>query len=97
MNLFVRKLLVTCLILGGAPLPPRSIGIIELGGKSRQVFEFKRLIGKVFRNKDLGLQRAPKMVMGSLGRAVFDTGSRLAHFLAALINDIVVQTGVGCL
>ncbi len=33
----------------------RSFRIIGLGEDSRKVFEFKRLIRKVFRNKDLGL------------------------------------------
>jgi len=37
------------------------------------------------------------MVMGSGGRAVFEIGSRRAHIFAALINDIVAQTGVGSL
>ena len=40
----------------GVPPSPRSFGIIELGGKSRQVFGFKGLIGKVFRNKDLAVK-----------------------------------------
>jgi hypothetical protein len=36
-----------------SPPPPGSIGIIGLGRKSRKIFEFKGLIGKIFRNKDL--------------------------------------------
>src|ERR1035437_9054240 len=37
------------------PPPPLSSGIIELGGNSRKIFEFKGLIWKIFRNKDLAL------------------------------------------
>src|SRR5450759_332120 len=45
---------------------PRSFGIIELGKKSRKIFEFKGLICKIFRNKDLAYQRALKMGLGQL-------------------------------
>ena len=48
------------------PLPPRSIGLIGLGRNSSQIFEFKGLIRKIFRNKDLGCQRALKMGLGQL-------------------------------
>jgi len=63
-----------CLLL---PPPPRFIGIIGLGGNSRQVFEFKGLIGKVFRNKDLGCQRALKMGLGQLRGPSWETGAPL--------------------
>jgi hypothetical protein len=51
----------------------RSFRIIELRKKSRKIFEFKGLICKIFRNKDLGCQRALKMGFcgsfeGRLGR-----------------------------
>jgi hypothetical protein len=55
------------------PPPPRSFGIIELYRKSRQVFGFKRLIGKVFRNKDLGCQRALKMGLGQFRGLSWET------------------------
>jgi len=35
------------------PPSPRSFGIIELGGNSRKIFEFKGVIWKIFRNKEL--------------------------------------------
>jgi hypothetical protein len=35
-------------------LNPRSFGIIELRKKSRKIFEFKGLRGKIFQNKELG-------------------------------------------
>src|SRR5271157_2098273 len=54
------------LVWVGVPPSPRSFGIIGLGGKSRQVFGFKGLIGKVSRNKDLACQRALKMGLGQL-------------------------------
>src|ERR1019366_8935465 len=50
------------LVIGGPCLCragyPRSIGIIGLEGKSRQIFGFKGLKSKIFRNKDL---RSPAM------------------------------------
>jgi hypothetical protein len=39
------------LLLVGYPPPPRSFGIIGLGGNSSQVFEFKGLTAKVFENQ----------------------------------------------
>src|ERR1035437_2551682 len=60
-----------------APPSPRSFGIIELGGKSRQVFGFKGLIGKVFRNKDLICQIALKMGLGQLRGPSWLTGAPL--------------------
>jgi len=51
---------------GGTPPPPRSIGIMGLGRKSRQVFGFKGLIGKVFRNKGLGVLNRTDKVLVSL-------------------------------
>jgi hypothetical protein len=44
----------------------RSFGIIELRKKSRKIFEFKGLIRKIFRNKDLAPQIALKMALGQL-------------------------------
>jgi len=41
-------------------------GITELGKKSRKIFEFKRLICKIFWNKDLTLQRALQIGLGQL-------------------------------
>jgi hypothetical protein len=43
-------------MFGGTPLP-LFIGIIELQAKTRKIFEFKRHIWKIFRNKDLRLSR----------------------------------------
>ena len=37
----------------GYPLPPGLYGIIGLQPKTLKIFEFKGLIGKIFRNKDL--------------------------------------------
>src|SRR5271157_2552873 len=51
--------------MGGYPPSPRSIGIMGLGGKSRQVFGFKGLIGKVFRNKGLGVLNSTDTVLVS--------------------------------
>jgi hypothetical protein len=48
----------------------RSIRIMVLGKNSRQIFGFKRLIRKVFRNKDLSCQRRLKMVLGAASRCV---------------------------
>jgi hypothetical protein len=59
----------------GVPPLPRSFGIIGLGGKSRQVFGFKGVIGKVFRNKDLGCQRALKMGLEQLRGPSWETGT----------------------
>jgi len=36
----------------------RSFGISELQEKSRKIFEFKGLTGKIFRNKDLGVSNS---------------------------------------
>jgi len=58
---------------GGVPPHPLSIGIIELGGKSRKIFEFKGLIRKIFRNKDLACQRALKMGLGQLRGPSWET------------------------
>src|ERR1700692_3014319 len=38
---------------GGYPPSPLSIGISGLGGNSRQIFEFKGLIAKIFENQRL--------------------------------------------
>jgi hypothetical protein len=56
---------------------PRSFGIIGLGEKSRQIFEFKGLIRKIFRNKELGCQRALKMGLGQLRGPSWETGAPL--------------------
>src|SRR5208282_1528587 len=48
------------------PPPPRSFGIKELGSNSSKIFDFKGLIGKIFRNKDLAIQIALKMTLGQL-------------------------------
>jgi hypothetical protein len=48
----------------------RSFRIIELGKNSRKIFEFKGLIRKIFRNKDLAPQRALKMGLGAASRVV---------------------------
>ncbi|MGD0793608.1 MAG: hypothetical protein ABR920_17735, partial [Terriglobales bacterium] len=53
--LFTLKVLT--LVLPNPP-SPRSFGIIGLGGNSRQVFEFKGLIGKVFHNQRLRLSKS---------------------------------------
>src|ERR1035437_1033954 len=37
----------------GGGTPPRSNGIMGLGRNSRQIFGFKGLRGKIFRNKEL--------------------------------------------
>jgi hypothetical protein len=75
----------------GVPPLPRSFGIIGLGGKSRQVFGFKGLTGKVFRNKDLGCQRALKWVWGSFeGRL-----GRRTHFSLPQSVNILALGGVG--
>ena len=50
----------------GYPPPPLPIGIIELQAKALKIFEFKGLIVKIFRNKDLACQRALKMALGQL-------------------------------
>ena len=42
---------------GYTPLPPWSCGISGLRGNSRKVFGFKELTGKIFRTKDLALER----------------------------------------
>jgi hypothetical protein len=44
----------------------RSFKIIDLEKNSRKIFEFKGLICKIFRNKDLALPRALKMGLGQL-------------------------------
>src|ERR1019366_8175016 len=46
-------------------LPPRSFGIIGLGGKSRKIFEFKGVIWKIFRNKDLGVSNGTDSMLVS--------------------------------
>jgi hypothetical protein len=65
------RVFLACLLLGyyralAKKLLPRSFGIMELGKKSRKIFEFKGLICKIFRNKDLACQRALKMGLGQL-------------------------------
>ena len=62
-------------LVWGYPPPPLSIGIIGLGGKSRKIFEFKGLIRKIFRNKDLACQRALKMVLGQLRGPSWETNT----------------------
>lgn len=44
---------------GDIPHPPRSVGIIALAKNSRKIFEFKELIGKIFRTKELAAHFAP--------------------------------------
>jgi hypothetical protein len=46
---------VNYLLTGTPPPIPRSLGISNLGKTSRQIFEFKVLTRKIFRNKDLRL------------------------------------------
>jgi hypothetical protein len=53
---------------------PRSFEIIGLGENSRKIFDFKGLIRKIFRNKDLACQRALKMALGQLRGAVLGDG-----------------------
>jgi len=62
--------------------------MIELRKNSRQVFGFKRLIGKVFRNKDLGCQRALKMGLGQLRGPSWETGT----LIAAPIRFLLLRT-----
>src|ERR1019366_3086588 len=61
----------------GTPPPPRSFGIMGLDGKSRKIFEFKGLICKIFRNKDLACQRALKMGLGQLRGPPWETDTTL--------------------
>src|ERR1019366_7780562 len=61
----------------GTPLPPRSFGIIELGGNSRQIFEFKGLTGKVFQNQRLRLSKSAGNGFGAASRAVLGNGTPL--------------------
>ena len=77
------RVFLACLLLGyyralAKKLLPRSFGIMELGKKSRKIFEFKGLIRKIFRNKDLGCQRALKMGLGQLRGPSWETGTLLA-------------------
>jgi hypothetical protein len=57
-----------------SPYPPffRSFGIRDLGGGSRQVFGFKGLAGKVFKN-----QRLSERSFASL--RISAAGTRFAH------------------
>jgi hypothetical protein len=52
----------------------RSFGIIELGGKSRQIFGYKGLICKIFRNKDLRLSKSAENGFGAASRSVLGDG-----------------------
>jgi hypothetical protein len=54
------------------PYPPffRSFGIKDLGGGSRQVFGFKGLAGKVFKNQRLKLSKSAENGFGAVSRAV---------------------------
>ena len=63
------------LVLAGVPPSPRYIGIIGLGRDSREIFEFKGLIRKIFWNKELGCQRALKMGLGQLRGPSWLTGT----------------------
>jgi hypothetical protein len=71
------------------PPPPRSIGIIGLGRNSSQIFEFKGLIRKIFRNKDLGCQRALKMGLGQLRGASWltDTPRNCPNQISIVTHD----------
>jgi hypothetical protein len=62
-----------------SPLPPffRSFGIKDLGGGSRQVFGFKGLAGKVFKNQCLKLSRSAENGFGAVSRAVW-VGGRIS-------------------
>ncbi len=51
------------------PLPPRSFGIIVLGGDSRQIFGFKGVAGKVFQNQQLTLSKSAENGFGAVSRA----------------------------
>src|SRR5208337_56067 len=51
------------------PPPPRSFGIIELGGDSRQIFGFKGVAGKVFQNQQLTLSKSAENGFGAVSRA----------------------------
>ena len=48
------------------PLPPLPIGIMELRAKTPKIFEFKGVIWKIFRNKDLGVKNDTDSVLVSL-------------------------------
>jgi hypothetical protein len=54
----------------------RSFRIKRLGKNSRQIFEFKRLICKIFRNKDLAQRTGLKTVLGQFGGAILIGGTR---------------------
>src|SRR5580698_4651632 len=68
-----------------------SIGIMVLGENFRQIFGFKRLIRKVFRNKDLFCQRTLKTVLGQL-RGVSWNG----HSSKLPQSELYLRTLVGC-
>jgi len=62
------------LIFGTPPPLPRFIRIMELGRNSRQIFEFKGAIRKIFRNKDLAAQRSAwEMLLGIFWMRLFST------------------------
>ena len=50
----------------GYPPPPLSFGIIKLQAKTIQIFGFKGVICKIFRNKDLGVSNGTDNVLVSL-------------------------------
>jgi len=62
------------------PTPPffRSFGIKDLGGGSRQVFGFKGLAGKVFKNQRVILSKSAENWFGAASRAVLVDGLETA-------------------
>jgi hypothetical protein len=62
------------------PCPPffRSFGIKDLGGGSCQVFGFKGLAGKVFKNQWLNLSKSAENWFGAASRAVLVDGVETA-------------------
>ena|SRR5208337_1093646 len=63
----------------GTPSPlPRSFGIKDLGGISRQIFEFKGLAGKVFKNQRLKLSRSAENGFGAVSRAALEDALSIA-------------------
>jgi hypothetical protein len=63
-----------------SPYPPflRSFGIKDLGGGSRQVFGFKGLDGKVFKNQRVSSSKSSENGFGEASRTVLADGFETA-------------------
>ena len=78
--------------VGVPPLPPRSSGIMELGGNSRQVFGFKGLTAKVFENQQVRLSNSAESGFGAISGAVLMTDLETAPIRSLSLRAVGLKS-----